>query len=81
MVGHGRVDLQWCEHCQSEHEHPCPSPEEIWGTLGPDGVRTGGLVHSERALATRIAVCPERTAVRDFEELPVSDLRHWYHDD
>ena len=70
----------FCPHCEEWHDAACPSPEEIWGTVGPDGQRVGGLVNELSAVAARRLVAPDavpvpslgdRVIVLDEHELPL----------
>lgn len=66
----------FCPHCEEWHDAACPSPEEIWGTVGPDGQRVGGLVNEPRAVAVRRLVAPDAVAVRGLDERVIETDEH-----
>lgn len=60
--------MPFCPGCQSHHESPCPSPEEIWGRRGDDGLMYGGLAQESRALASRRQAGPDAAPVPAIDE-------------
>lgn len=69
MAGYGvTADHTLCPHCGTYHGTPCPSPEEIWGRLGDDGLLRGGLTQESRALASLRQAGPEAVPVPALDE-------------